>query len=58
MSGDTSRRRPRAPPFVEPPGYVRHRQESTLLYPLVEQHYPAFRELWAQAGRPLPDFVQ
>ena len=51
-------RRPRAPPFVDPPGYVRHRPESTLLYQLVEQHYPAFRELRAEAGRPLPDYVQ
>jgi len=25
-------------------GYARHRPESTLLYQLVEQHYPAFRE--------------
>jgi hypothetical protein len=26
---------PRAPPFVEPPGYVRHRPESTLLFQLI-----------------------
>ena len=51
-------RRPRAPPFIDPPGYVRHRPESTLLYKLVEQHYPAFRDLRAEAGRPLPDYVQ
>jgi len=37
-------RHPRAPPFVEPPGYARHRPESTPLYQLVEQHYPAFRD--------------
>jgi hypothetical protein len=26
--------RPRAPPFVDPPGYARHRPEATLLYQL------------------------
>jgi len=51
-------RRVRAPPFVDPAGYARHRPESTLLYQLVEQHYPAFRELRAEAGRPLPEYVQ
>jgi ribosomal protein S27E len=51
-------RRPRAPPFLDPPGYARHRPEATLLYQLVEQHYPAFLELRAEAGRPLPEHVQ
>jgi hypothetical protein len=51
-------RQPRAPPFVDPPGYARHRPETTLLYQLVEQHYPAFREFRAEAGRPLPVHVQ
>jgi hypothetical protein len=51
-------RRPRAPPFLDPPGYARHRPESTLLYRLVEQHYPAFRELRAESGRPLPEYVE
>jgi hypothetical protein len=50
--------RPRAPAFIDPPGYARHRPESTLLYQLVEQHYPAFRKMRAEAGRPLPDFVE
>jgi hypothetical protein len=50
--------RARAPAFVDPPGYARHRPETTLLYQLVEQHYPPFRELRALAGRPLPDYVQ
>jgi ribosomal protein S27E len=50
--------RPRAPPFTDPPGYARHRPETTLLYRLVAQHYPAFRELRTTAGRPLPDYVQ
>ena len=51
-------RHSRAPPFVEPPGYARHRPESTLLYQLVEQHYPAFREMRAMAGRSLPDYIE
>lgn len=51
-------RRLRAPPFVEPPGYARHRPESTLLYQLVAQHYPAFREMRAIAGRSLPDYIE
>ncbi len=49
---------PRAPAFLDPPGYARHRPEATLLYQLVEQHYPAFREMRAEVGRPLPDFVE
>jgi len=48
----------RAPVFVDPPGYTRHRPEATLLYRLVEQHYPALRELRAAAGRALPDYVE
>ena len=50
--------RARAPAFVDPPGYARHRPETTLLYQLVEQHYPPFRELRAEAGRSLPDYVE
>jgi ribosomal protein S27E len=48
----------RAPPYRDPPGYGRHRPEATLLYQRVQQHYPAFRELRGEAGRPLPAFVQ
>jgi hypothetical protein len=33
----------------------RYRPEKALLYQLVEQHYPAFREMRAVAGRSLPD---
>lgn len=33
----------RAPPFIDPPRYAQHRPEETLLYRLVEAHYPAFR---------------
>jgi ribosomal protein S27E len=51
-------RRPRAPPFLDPPGYARHRPETTLLYRLVEQHYPSFRELRAESGRPLPGYAE
>jgi hypothetical protein len=29
-----------APPFIDPPGYARHRPEETLLYRVVERHYP------------------
>jgi hypothetical protein len=58
MSVAARARRPRAPPFLDLPGYARHRPESTLLYQLVEQHYPAFRELRAETGRPLPGHVQ
>ena len=51
-------RLPRAPPFIDPPGYGRHRPEATLLYQLVEQHYPAFREMRAMAGCSLPDYIE
>lgn len=51
-------RRSRAPPFIDPYGYARHRPETTLLYQLVEQHYAGFRELRAEIGRPLPAYVQ
>jgi ribosomal protein S27E len=51
-------RQSRAPPFIEPPGYARHRPETTLLYRLIEQHYPDFRELRAREGRSLPAYVQ
>jgi hypothetical protein len=50
--------RPRAPPFIDPLGYARHRPETTLLYQLVELHYAAFCELRAGIGRPLPDYVE
>ncbi len=58
MSVAARARRLRAPPFIDPPGYARHRPEATLLYQLVEQHYPAFRDLRAETGRPLPGHVQ
>jgi ribosomal protein S27E len=54
----SERARPRAPPFIEPPGYARHRPKATLLYQLVERHYPEFVAVRATAGRPLPRYVQ
>lgn len=58
MSVAVSQRRPCSPPFIDPPGYARHRPEATLLYQLVEQHFPTFCDVRAAAGRPLPDYVQ
>jgi len=48
----------RVPPFIDPPGYVRHRPEETLLYQLVEQHHPAFCAARETAGCSLPKHVQ
>jgi ribosomal protein S27E len=38
--------------------YRRHQPEQTLLYQLVDKHYPAFLEHQAAKGRPLPAHVQ
>ncbi len=54
----SERVRPRAPPFIDPPGYARHRPEATLLYQLVERYYPEFAAAREAAGRPLPRYVQ
>ena len=48
----------RAPPFIDPPGYARHRPEATLLYQLLERHYPELVATREAAGRPLPQYVQ
>ena len=49
---------PSCQPHASAPCYERHRPEATLLYQLVEHHYPAFvAELGAQ-GRSLPAYVQ
>jgi hypothetical protein len=48
----------RRAPFIDPPGYAQHRPEHTLLYQLVEQHYPAFRPAREAAGRPVPKHVR
>ena len=58
MSVAARARRQRAPPFLDPPGYARHRPAATLLYQLVEQHHPAFRALRSEAGRPLPGYIE
>jgi hypothetical protein len=50
----SERTRPRAPPFIDPPGYVRHRPEATLLYEVVERHYLELVAAREAAGRPLP----
>lgn len=38
--------------------YARHRPEATLLYELVDQHYPAFLAALERNGHHLPTFVQ
>ena len=58
MSAATRARPTRAPPFLDPAGYARHRPAATLLYQLVEGHYAAFRDLRSEAGRPLPDYIE
>jgi hypothetical protein len=44
--------------FIAPPGYSRHRPEATLLYQLVAEHYPRFRDRRAAEGRALPRYVE
>ena len=44
--------------FIAPPGYSRHRPETTLLYRLVAEHYPNFRDRRAAEKRPLPRYVE
>jgi len=44
--------------FIAPPGYQRHRPEATLLYQLVAEHYPTFRDRRASEERPLPRYVE
>ncbi len=53
-----ARRGERAPAFIDPPGYSRHRPERTLLYEIVAQHYSAFREAREAEGRPSSRHVQ
>ena len=48
----------RAPEFIDPPGYARHRPEQRLFYQLIEQHYPKLLAARAAQGRPLPRYVQ
>jgi hypothetical protein len=45
---------------VAPPGtsYWRHRQKQTLLYWIVDRHYPGFRDVMTAQDKPLPLHVQ
>ena len=38
--------------------YARHRPETTLLYQLVDEYYPAFADQMAARGTPLPEYIQ
>jgi len=58
MASERTTARPRAPPFIDPPGYARLRPEATLLYQLVERHYLELAAAREGAGRPLPRYVQ
>jgi ribosomal protein S27E len=40
------------------PPYQRHRPEQTLLYQIIERHYPEFRDVMAMQGKSLPFHVQ
>ncbi len=40
------------------PNYERHQPEQTLLYPLVEQQYPAFKVALEAQGQNLPLYIQ
>ncbi len=42
----------------QPPNYERHQPEQTLLYQLVERHYPAFKASLEAQGRYLPRYIQ
>lgn len=51
MPVDAGARRPRTPPFINPPGYARHRAEVTQPYQIVEQYYPEFLATREAANR-------
>jgi len=40
------------------PAYQRHKPEQTLLYQIIEHHYPEFQALMEAQNRPLPKYVQ
>ncbi len=46
----SERARPRSPPIIDPPGYARYRPEATLLYQIIERHYPEFATARGAAG--------
>lgn len=56
--GATDRDIAQAKDFIAPPGYQRHRPETTLSYQLVAQHCPAFRDRRAAEDRSLPRYVE
>jgi len=58
MPAAASAQRPRARSFIEPALYTQHRPDATLLYRLVERHYPQFREWRSSEGRSPPAHVQ
>jgi len=39
-------------------GYQRHKPEQTLLYQIIEHHYPEFQALMEAQNRSLPKYVQ
>ncbi len=43
---------------VSAPLYTRHRPERTLLYQLVEEHYPAFKAHLVAQGSALPRYIE
>ena len=49
---------PEAGLFSDKFRYERHRPERTLLYQLVEQHYPSLVDLMTIQGKPLPRYVR
>ena len=40
------------------PQHERHRPEQTLLYRIIDRHYPVFLAYMSEQGRPLPHHVQ
>jgi ribosomal protein S27E len=44
--------------FIAPSAYSRHRPETTLLYELIAEYYPRFRDRRAGEGRALPGYVE
>ncbi len=40
------------------PGYQPHKQEQTILYQIIEHHYPELQALMEDQNCPLPKYVQ
>ena len=45
-------------PAEHPVHYERHRPEHSLLYQLVEEHFPVFKAHLEAQGTPLPHYVE